>query len=574
MKRDAATPRRTARPAVALAGADRGRAAVRTALLVLIPWMVAPGIAQDDPAGFSLGVAAGDVTPDAVMLWTRADTPGTVTVEVATDAEFTAVVRRQASVAGPDTDQCVKIDVSGLAAGSDYFYRFTREDDPGVTSRVGRFRTAPPPEQPAAFRFLFSGDTNAVHAPFGVAAMAAREAADVFVWFGDTIYSDASAGGLGPARTLADYRAKYRQIRSDPGIRELLAAMAVIAGWDDHEVTNDYAGRDPSLSTEQRDAGYRAFFEYMPIRPIERSDGAAFQTYRRFRFGAHVDIFATDGRQYRDASAAARCGYQLDPYGFVVGALLNDDGAVEVLKRPREMLGAEQFAWLTDGLAGSTATHKFVLNNVPMTFLGVFPYDRWDGYDRQRRAFLEFVDRRAVAGVILLTTDIHANAYNPDVGDHFRRCRPDYRLPGRSAVPELIVGPLGNETAFESVFEVADALLRAPDDAATRRVVDALGTIFTDRLKSANRLGFIETDRVSYLVVDVGADGSVSFAYRGVAPQQAHDGAAAPETFQSGAIETVAEAGGPGCALVALPLLGCVGLLAVRASASKRSVAL
>lgn len=533
-------------------------------MITLFAVGVAPSVAaQSEPAGFSLGVASGDVTPSDVVLWTRADTPGNVAVEVAADEQFTAIIAQAQAAATAATDQCVKFDVPGLAPATPYFYRFRRGDDPSVVSRTGRFRTAAPPDAPSALRFLFSGDTNAAHAPFGVAGMAAREEADLFIWFGDTIYADAGGGGLAPARSLDEYRAKYRQVRSDPGIRDLLARMALLAGWDDHEVVNDYAGLDPALSALQRDAGYRAFFEYMPIRPIRRADGAAFQTYRRFRFGAHVDIFATDGRQYRAESAASRCGYQLDPYGLIVGPLLNDDSAVEVLKRPREMLGAEQFAWLTSGLAASTASNKFVLNNVPMTFLGVFPYDRWDGYDRQRRALLESIDRQATPGVVVLTTDIHANAYNPDVGDYFRRHRPDYRLPGRAAVPELIVGPLGNETAFQSAFEIASAVLRAPNDDATRRVVEALGTGFTDRVAAANGLAFFETHRVAYLVVDVAGDGGVTFAYRGAEPESAGDPAGEPETFFTGAIDRAVRPAP--CGALVLPALGMAWVGARRA---------
>lgn len=478
---------------------------------------------------FSLGVSAGDVTDTSVMLWTRADLPGQLRAELALDRgddPFADIAQSAAVAATADNDRTVKLEMSGLSPASDYVYRFIRADDETAVSPVGRFRTAPSSDQPAAMRFVFSGDTNFRSAPFGVMSHAAREDADLFIWYGDTIYADVPAGGLGTARTLEEYRAKYAQTLGDPNVQSLLARMAVMVGWDDHEVRNDYAGTDPDLSREQRDAAYRAFFEYLPIRDQAAQDDP-FRTYRRFRYGANVEFFVLDGRQYRDVPADDACNHNVDPTGFILGPLTHDPDCLEILGRPRTMLGDAQRAWLMNGLLESAAPVKFIVNAVPLSFVGVLPYDRWDGYDAERRALLEFIDENEINGVVFLTTDIHANAYNPDVMTAFRNYRPDYVLDNGTPVAEIIVGPLGNATARESIvgFGGGNPLLFGLLDFAERG--------FSDRLRSVNQLAFLDTNRVAYAVIDVSQSGEVSVTYRGAAPEDANDPNAAIETMFS-----------------------------------------
>ncbi|MBI5063620.1 MAG: alkaline phosphatase D family protein, partial [Desulfatitalea sp.] len=124
----------------------------------------------------------------------------------------------------------------------------------------------------------------------------------------------------------------------------------------------------------------------------------------------NAEFFFLDERQYRDASAKVACASNPDPYGVMLGPLTRDEACLRELSAERTMLGAEQLQWLLDGLRSSNARLKFVVNNVPLTFLGVYPYDRWDGYDAERRTILEYIDANAIDGVVFLTTDIHANA--------------------------------------------------------------------------------------------------------------------------------------------------------------------
>ena len=69
--------------------------------------------------------------------------------------------------------------------------------------------------------------------------------------------------------------------------------------------------------------------------------------YDRFRFGDLADISMIDGRQYRSREAC----YGPPKKG---GAHLEtNDGCPERLEADRTMIGAEQEAWLFDGLSSS-----------------------------------------------------------------------------------------------------------------------------------------------------------------------------------------------------------------------------
>ncbi|MFQ5806958.1 MAG: alkaline phosphatase D family protein [Phycisphaerae bacterium] len=503
-------------------------------LLVLTSWigavLVIGAATAAGQSGFSLGVAAGDVSDTAAILWTRPDWLSVVRYELARDEGFAAIEQSGIVLASPENDFVVKVEVTGLSPATEYFYRFAVEGDADRVSRVGRFRTAPAPDEAAALRFVFTGDTGFTFAPFPIVSQAAREEADFLLWFGDTIYADDPAAVTGIATTLAEYRQKYREIRSDPYFQEALAALPLWVGWDDHEVTDNYAGADPAVPAEQLEAAYQAFFAYMPIQEQQIPEDP-FRTYRRFRWGRQVEFFLLDGRQYREASAEAACRSNPDPLGTVLGPLLASEACAAQLSEERTLLGGQQLDWLTRGLVESTAEVKFVVNDVPLSYIGLLPYDRWDGYDAERRALLEFIDAHEISGVIFLTTDFHSNWYNPDLLRYFRRRRGDYQLTNEVTVVEAIVGPGGVPPLHETVVALATTVLGRPNGPALRSVLTGIERHVTGRLQCVSGFTLVETNRVSYAVVEVSPGGKVAITYRGLAPADAHDPNVVVETF-------------------------------------------
>src|SRR5215211_5817284 len=163
----------------------------------------------------------------------------------------------------------------------------------------------------------------------------------------------------------------------------------MVAQWDDHEVINDFGARWTYLNEATRGrpgypnlvaAGRAAFRAYSPIAPRRR-------IYRSLRLGRHIELFALDARTYRSRNEAP-------------------DGPAKTLLEPA------QLRWLENGLARSRATWKIVSTDVPLSIPtgsnpGVFGFDGWVGFRRERDALLRFLDRRNVRNVVFVVTDVH-----------------------------------------------------------------------------------------------------------------------------------------------------------------------
>src|SRR6266496_1316614 len=109
-----------------------------------------PTPVEDGQRYFPQSVASGDPRPNSVILWTRVvdqERPGdyTLTLEVATDVDFTRMLVRQANLPAQSAhDNALKVKLAGLSPKTSYFYRFIYErDGTKFASRTGRTRTAP-----------------------------------------------------------------------------------------------------------------------------------------------------------------------------------------------------------------------------------------------------------------------------------------------------------------------------------------------------------------------------------------------------------------------------------------------
>ncbi|MEO1244272.1 MAG: alkaline phosphatase D family protein [Pseudomonadota bacterium] len=398
---------------------------------------------------FRHGVASGDPLADAVILWTRVSEQGKRRVRVkwsvALDPEFRQVVRRGRRRTGPDRDYTVKIDVTGLEAGRTYYYRFTVD---GETSPVGRTRTLPVGQLESA-RFAVVSCSNYAYGYFNVYRdIAAADELDAVIHLGDYMYEHGQGGyateyaeALGrvpvpPVETvtLADYRARYAQYKSDPDSQAMLARIPLISVWDDHEITND-AWRDGAHNHQEEEGSYRdrvaaavqAYFEWMPIRG-EAAAGAT-RIFRSFDYGDLLSLHMLDTRLY-DRDAQPDVDGETDPQ--VIAARLKDPS--------RRLLGREQEGWFGAQVEESAATWQLIGQQVmmapvrspdlePLLDLDVdsglprealeqyvavsknnppMLLDTWNGYPAARQDFLATLADNA-ANAVVLTGDMHTS---------------------------------------------------------------------------------------------------------------------------------------------------------------------
>ncbi len=488
------------------------RRTLALALSLALATVLVPQGASAAPFRFINGVASGDVTKRTALLWAQTNQRARVLAEVSLNRRFTRIVETVRARAKPRNDFTVEVQARGLRPGTKYWYRFVGPR--GRTSNVGMFRTAP---RGGNVKFVYSGDSDTTRGAethrrevADVLAAMRKERPDVFLWGGDTVYTDSNVGGA-PAFTLDQYRAKYRESRSLAAVRRMLRSTSVIPFWDDHEVLNDYAGDlasdppmpfPPGLTVGQIQRGQRAFLEYLPARD---RPGNSFRAYRRLRWGK-VDIFVLDVRSFRTSPLATLVACDIDPGAALVPDLaptlpqaIRDlfAGAVPSLGNPVDpaclaaisdpgatMLGAQQKQWLKNGLQASKAPMKIIVTAVPIMEIFANPYDRWEGYAAERMELLNHIENNVSGKVAFLATDTHATLAH-DV------CRSTFPSCDDTGVDEVVAGPMGTDTFGEQIDDVTGVPGLQDDVAAF--FVATLGMVCVD------------LDQISYGVVQYNA---------------------------------------------------------------------
>jgi alkaline phosphatase D len=407
-----------------VAGAGAGLAFTGVGPLNYVALAKQRGVPVASEGKFAHGVAAGIPAPKGITLWTRVSEltrSSRLTLEVATDAHFRHVVKRQQVVADANKDFTVHAQVGKLKPAHEYFYRFHTKH---THSRVGRFRTLPPADsnQPVKIGFYSCQSYEAGYYT-ALAALAKEPDLDFVLCLGDYIYEHhyyngpaarADTTGVnkdGDVQTLAEYRQKYRFYQSDKNLQNLHAAYPFVSMWDDHEVEDNYAGTQPdSASTDaankennnsyprrvpfgqRRTNGYRAFFEAMP-RIAPRGN----RLYGSLKVGNMAELFITDERQYRDAQPCNDAQLTACPDDMAPG---------------RTFLGAAQKSWLKGALPASKAKWSLLASETMMMALDSTPgnhanQDQWDGYSAEREEILtEFLNKN-VDNLVVLSGDIH-----------------------------------------------------------------------------------------------------------------------------------------------------------------------
>jgi len=385
-----------------------------------LPLIRATAFAQTADAAFRHGVASGDPLADRVILWTRvtpraaADAP-VVSWQVARDARFTQVVSRGETQTGSARDFTVKVDVTGLEAGTAYYYRFESQ---GARSAIGRTRTLPR-EGVSRLRLGVVSCSNLPQGYFNAYACLARRAdIDAVLHLGDYIYEyaneqygDGTKLGRIPAPNkemvaLQDYRQRHAQYKADPDSQEVHRQHPFIVTWDDHEFTNNaWSGGAQNHNADQgegdwaprRAAAIQAYYEWMPIR--EDAQTRQSRIYRSFRFGNLATLLMLDTRLVGRELQAAR----------------EDMATIE--SPGRQLLGADQEGWLAEQMVTSVrnqAGWNLLGQQVmfaPQTAPGVRAgnADSWDGYRASRTRVFDMIERARAANVAVLTGDVHSS---------------------------------------------------------------------------------------------------------------------------------------------------------------------
>lgn len=440
------------------------------------------------------GIASGDVTNHSAQIWVRTQVPNQVELTwwpqgVTRGGREVSLSSRgqQESIlveTNANQDFTVIIPVKGLEPGTSYGYKVRVLSSAGKTmegkaySQMGQFSTLPDPQIHTPFRFIWSGDLGGqghcrkMEDGYLIFDTIRDSDPSFAILLGDLAYADNRCpsppnlpGSDFIARSLADFRAKHRYQHEDPAFQRFLATIPVYSVWDDHEVANNFSGMNEPLMP----LGRQAFREYWPL---EGQEGDPHRMFRQVQYGADIEIFLLDTRQYRSSNSKR-------------------DGP------HKTMLGQDQLGWLIKGLRQSSATWKVIVTSVPLAIQkegegNQGGNDSWargktgTGFFHELQFIVSQILVRQVSNVVWLSGDVHfaqANVYDPN-----KDGVPDFH--------EFIAGPLS---------------------AATRSAPNPLPDLNPTTLYSGGgftNFGVIQGDQHALTVQFKDVTGTVRFEYR------------------------------------------------------------
>jgi alkaline phosphatase D len=311
---------------------------------------------------FPLGVAAGDVTSDSVVLWTRYHGDETVSVHVWEDDAGAAIIWQNRAV---QFVEGFAHEAPTIVAGKRYVYAFVAGS---VRSPLGYFRAAIAPGSLEPVTFMGFACTHYRREPFPALEQAAkRDDLDFWVAGGDKVYCD-GLQGLQP-----NYRAAYERVYSQSGMYAMHQRASHYGTWDDHEFENNFNPEktDPAVTALAK----QTYFEH---HPFKRPDND--QIWRSVRWGNTLELFILDCRSER-------------------------------LPSQDQYISRAQMDWLKDGLKNTPCVFKMIVNSVPISdFPLVFDFkarDRWAGYKEQRNEILSHINDNGISDVWWLAGDFH-----------------------------------------------------------------------------------------------------------------------------------------------------------------------
>ncbi|MFK8114358.1 MAG: alkaline phosphatase [Rubripirellula sp.] len=351
---------------------------------------------------------SGEVTSNSVLLQTRLtstkvldedlDLPGidgVVIFEWADNRDFNASQRTPSKDAMDEHDFIVRHELTGLRAGTTYFYRALHgfDEDNLQVGATCSFKTLPGAGSAETVRFVMGSCINYNKFMHGKAGNASGpETAteedkrlgfpsfatmkefdpDFFIGTGDIVYYD---NKINNASRVNELRQCWHEQFRFPRMIEFFANVPGYWSKDDHDFRfndSDNAGdRAPSPKT-----GIDLFREQMPILAMHDRKSP---TYRTHRINEHVQLWFTEGRDYRSANRS-------------------QDGPDKTL------WGPGQFKWLKRTLKDSDAKWKIMITPTPMVGPDLAKktdnHTNLGGFQHEANEFFTWLDE---AGIELLT---------------------------------------------------------------------------------------------------------------------------------------------------------------------------
>lgn len=391
-------------------------------LLALLHFCVAVPFAQ--AAAVTGGPMPGHATSRTASLWLQADGQAKAQIEYWLERDprirgLSAPIRLDEA-----TDFSAHIELTGLSPDARYRYAVFLDGQRVLDGEDLRLSTLPAWKGRAAApdftiylgscAYLNDPEWDRPGKPYGggegiysaiAAAARANSQPNLMLWLGDNVYFRET-----------DYEspwamnARYRSSRSHPALQTLLRATRHYAVWDDH----DYGPNNGNRSFEFKEASSDLFRRYWanPGYGLQELPGV----FTRFSF-LDADFFLLDDRSYRAADGTVvpddETNWWQEFKNWAIGSnqwtrLLGRRylGGPAWLGENKTLFGPAQLDWLKQALIGSTATFKVVVSGSQL-FNDANTFEGWQNFKAEREAFVEWLSRQKIDGVLFLSGDRH-----------------------------------------------------------------------------------------------------------------------------------------------------------------------
>lgn len=386
-------------------------------LLPLLAWRGSSLLAAESQVArifLGQGAMSGEVTSSTALLQTRltlatqldptGELPGAAGVarfEWSMRDDFSDAQRTPFQPADDKHDFIVRTKLTGLKPNTTYHYRavYGATETTALTGASCSFKTLPGGTIDAPVRFIVGSCMNYnkfLHGKRGKASgpetatetdkrlgYPAFEAMlklhpDFFVGTGDIVYYD---NPLRLAETIPQLRKCWHEQFRFPRMMEFFRSVPAYWSKDDHDFRFD----DSDNTTERLPLpkiGIDMFREQLPM----LAAGSDKPTYRTHRISLHLQIWLTEGRDYRSPNEMA-------------------DGP------EKSLWGAEQREWLKTTLKASDARWKILISPTPM----VGPDDArkidnhadLNGYRHEADAFFAWLKENKIGPLTIICGDRH-----------------------------------------------------------------------------------------------------------------------------------------------------------------------
>jgi alkaline phosphatase D len=194
-----------------------------------------------------------------------------------------------------------------------------------------------------------------------------KQRPDLFIWGGDNIYADWE-------RTW-DIRASYEKQNNVPGYAKLKEQTPIIGTWDDH----DYAWDNANGTFQRKDESQQYFLDFVeePVNSPRRFQKGIYTSYEFGDPDKRVKFLVLDNRYFKDLDSEA------------------------------PLLGQEQWAWLEEELASSTAALHFFVMGLSITSPAIPYTEEWVHYPSELNRMLKLLSKYKTKGVVFLSGDKH-----------------------------------------------------------------------------------------------------------------------------------------------------------------------